>query len=67
MIEGVRATRWKYARYPEMKPVVEQLFDLAADPQEIHDLARAPERAADLARLRQRCDALCGEAAGKAP
>ena len=67
LIEGVRTVRWKYARYPELKPVVEQLFDLTADPQEIHDLARAPERAADLSRLRARCDALCGEAAGKAP
>jgi arylsulfatase A-like enzyme len=57
-MEGVRTTRWKYVRYPEMNPVFEQLFDLDRDPLETNDLARSPELSAGLARLRGRCDRL---------
>ena len=39
-IEGVRSERWKYIRYTEPKPPLEQLFDLAADPLEEKDLCR---------------------------
>jgi arylsulfatase A-like enzyme len=53
--EGVRTERWKYIRYTEA-PVLEQLFDLAGDPQEEHDLAGNLEHAATLAKLRARCD-----------
>jgi arylsulfatase A-like enzyme len=56
--EGVRTERWKYIRYTEPKPPLEQLFDLAADPHEEHDLARDPDQAPTLARLRARCDEL---------
>ena len=62
IMEGVRTTRWKYVRYPEMKPVYEQLFDLARDPGETNDLARSPSVRADLERLRTRCDQLWTEA-----
>jgi arylsulfatase A-like enzyme len=55
--EGVRTERWKYIRYTDPSPVVEQLFDLRADPQENHDLARDPEHAATLDDLRRRCTA----------
>lgn len=54
--EGVRTTRWKYTRYPDTSPLVEQLFDLATDPQEATDLATNPTQAEMLARLRARCD-----------
>lgn len=56
--EGVRGTRWKYIRYPETKPVFEQLFDLAADPVERHNLAGKAEHRSMLARMRRRCDEL---------
>ncbi len=54
--EGVRTERWKYTRYTESKPPLEQLFDLTADPHEEKDLAQEPEQAQTLARLRARCD-----------
>jgi arylsulfatase A-like enzyme len=54
--EGVRTERWKYIRYTEPHPPVEQLFDLAADPQEEKDLAHAPAHASMLKTLRGRCD-----------
>jgi len=32
--EAVRTTQWKYVRYPGESPLVEQLFNLKADPDE---------------------------------
>lgn len=61
--EGVRSKRWKYIRYPDAKPVYEQLFDLAADPLERTNLAGAPDRVRILDALRRRCDELKKEAA----
>jgi arylsulfatase A-like enzyme len=54
--EGVRTERWKYIRYTEPHPPLEQLFDLTADPQEEKDLARDPAHAKTLRTLRGRCD-----------
>jgi arylsulfatase A-like enzyme len=54
--EGVRTERWKYIRYTEPNPPVEQLFDLASDPQEEKDLVHDPAHAGTLADLRSRCD-----------
>ena len=54
--EGVRTDRWKYIRYTDPSPPLEQLFDLAADPQEEKDLAMDPAQAATLANLRARCE-----------
>lgn len=54
--EGVRTDRWKYIRYTDPEPPLEQLFDLTADPHEEEDLAREPAQAQTLARLRVRCD-----------
>jgi arylsulfatase A-like enzyme len=48
---GVTDGRWKYLYYPEGP--AEQLFDLAADPQELDDLAGRPEHAARCAELRE--------------
>jgi arylsulfatase A-like enzyme len=55
--EGVRTGRWKYIRYTDPDPPLEQLFDLEADPLEQTDLARDPAHAGTLATLRSRCDA----------
>ena len=54
--EGVRTERWKYTRYVELHPPLEQLFDLAADPHEEKDLARDPSQASRLRALREICD-----------
>ncbi len=54
--EGIRTDRWKYIRYTDYQPPVEQLFDLASDPHEQHDLASRAEDAQALDRLRRRCD-----------
>ncbi len=56
--EGVRTERFKYVRYFERNPVYEQLFDLAADPNEITNLAGDPKHGATLLALRARCDEL---------
>lgn len=58
---GVRTTRWKYMRYFNQLPVVEQLFDLEHDPIERHNLAGAAEHAATLDGLRARCAELRAE------
>ena len=54
--EGVRTERFKYIRYTDYDPPVEQLFDLTADPREEKDLAAGSPHAATLTRLRARCD-----------
>ncbi len=56
--EGVRTERFKYVRYFERNPVYEQLFDLAADPNEITNLVTDPKHDATLRALRARCDEL---------
>lgn len=55
-IDGVRTERWKYTRFTEPNPPLEQLFDLTADPSEETDLAPNPAHRDTLARLRTRCD-----------
>lgn len=37
--EGYRTQDWKYIRYTQLNPIVEQLFDLRNDPLEENDLA----------------------------
>ena len=54
--EGVRTDRWKFTRYTETQPLVEQLFDLDADPHEERNLVADASHAATLAKLRARCD-----------
>lgn len=56
--EGVRTESWKYVRYTDPQPPLEQLFNLDADPHEETDLARHSAHGAILARLRARCDEL---------
>ncbi len=59
--EGVRGMRYKYARYFEIKPVFEELYDLESDPLETENLATDPAHAERLMRLRARCDELVEE------
>ena len=54
--EGVRTDRWKYTRYPDVKPPYEQLFDLQVDAVEMNNLAQSPDHATTLDQLRRRCD-----------
>jgi arylsulfatase A-like enzyme len=49
---AIRTERWKLVWYPELKR--EQLFDLAADPDEKHDLSGQAEHAATQAELRRK-------------
>jgi arylsulfatase A-like enzyme len=55
-VEGVRTARWKYTRYTEPNPPLEQLFDLAEDPHEETNLARSPAHQQTLGQLRARCN-----------
>ncbi len=52
--EGVRTERWKYFRWLNVEPVVEELYDLRLDPQETANLAGNPSHAQTLAELRRR-------------
>ena len=56
--EGVRGQRFKYARYFELDPVYEELYDLQSDPLERTNLVEDPAFAEELDRLRQRTNEL---------
>jgi len=56
--QGVRGSRWVYARFDEQEPVYEQLFDLQTDPQQLHNLAKSESHRKVLEDLRARCDQL---------
>ena len=56
--EGVRGHRYKYARYFELDPVYEELFDLEADPLETTNLVLDAAYQDELNRLRTRTDEL---------
>ena len=56
--EGVRGTRYVYARYFEQTPVFEFLHDLKIDPDELINLASNPEYEDILVQMRARCDVL---------
>jgi len=51
--EGVRSERYKYARYFEANPVLEELYDLDSDPGETTNLVNHPEHAEALKRMRR--------------
>jgi arylsulfatase A-like enzyme len=52
--EGVRTERWKYIRYVNESPVIEELFDLKRDPLEQQNLVAETEHVRTLAQLRER-------------
>jgi arylsulfatase A-like enzyme len=56
--EGVRTERWKYLRWMDARPALEELYDLQADPDEERDLVREPAHADILATLRARWQSL---------
>lgn len=56
--EGVRNSRYKYARYFDQEPPYEFLHDLQIDPREVRNLATDDHFSSILDQLRQRCDAL---------
>lgn len=55
---GVRTERYKYFKYYEHDPVIEELYDLEADPSEMNNLISNPEYATILSKLRQQTEAL---------
>jgi len=48
---GVRTRDWKYIRYVNVVPEVEELYNLQTDPLELNNLARNPDAAEQKARL----------------
>jgi arylsulfatase A-like enzyme len=54
--EGIRTESWKYIRFPDQKPVYEQLFDLKNDPFERHNLIQTHGNADFVIALRSLCD-----------
>jgi arylsulfatase A-like enzyme len=56
--EGVRGSRYVYARYFENLPEGEFLHDLQADPRELVNLATDQEHAEVLEQMRRKCDQL---------
>lgn len=56
--EAVRGERWKYIRYLDREPVLEQLFDLERDPLEETDLAPDSAHQPRLSDLRRRWELL---------
>ena len=53
---GVRTEQWSYIDWVNVKPQVEQLFDIQEDPLEGNDLAHDPAFARTLAGLRAQCE-----------
>jgi arylsulfatase A-like enzyme len=52
-MEGVRTELWKYIRYVDSDPLIEELYDLRGDPQELDNLAGRKEWVPALTRLRE--------------
>lgn len=53
-IDNVRTERWKYIRYIDEDPLVEELYDLRKDPEEVQNLATDSNYQEELRRLRFR-------------
>lgn len=65
--EGVRDTRYVYARYFGVSPAYEFLHDLQTDPDELVNLARDPAQQDVLNRMRTRCASLVAAAQASRP
>ena len=63
--EGVRGTRFVYARYFQQVPEYEFLHDLQEDPDQLSNLVDNPQYAEELQRMRTRCDQLRDQYGGK--
>ena len=55
---GVRTERFKYFKYYEHDPVIEELYDLEADPHEQNNLISNPEYGEVLSKLRKKTEEL---------
>ncbi len=64
MCEAVRTQQYKYIRYSEFEPLIEELFDLENDPQETVNMANNDKYQQTLKALRRRCDELVRQAKG---
>ena len=53
---GVRSQDWKYIRYLNTEPGIEELYHIATDPNESRNLADDPAHAEVIERLRKRHD-----------
>ena len=56
--EGVRSERYRYSRYFEQDPIVEELYDLQEDPLEAQNLIEDERYIEVLRMMRARCDQL---------
>ncbi|MHC4736093.1 MAG: sulfatase/phosphatase domain-containing protein [Planctomycetota bacterium] len=54
--KAVRTKRYKYIRYFEQRPIIEELFNLQNDPIEANNLVENPKYLDILASLRKQCD-----------
>ncbi|MDC0088320.1 sulfatase-like hydrolase/transferase [Akkermansiaceae bacterium] len=61
---GVRTERYKYFKYFEHNPLLEELYDLEKDPLEQDNLASNPEYAPILEKLRQHTESIHDQALG---
>lgn len=59
MSEGVRTNQYTYIRWFQQKPVVEELYDHQADPDQVNNLIHQPPYQLQAAQLRQKADAYC--------
>jgi len=62
--EGVRTERYKYSRYFEANPILEELYDLEKDPLETKNLINDPNHAELADRMRKRTNSLRDEYGG---
>ena len=63
--EGVRNERYRYGRYFEAQPVLEELYDLQDDPAEAVNLVASPAHRETLLALRVRTDELRAQYGGE--
>jgi len=63
--QGVRTERYKYFKYHEHTPVIEELYDVETDPYEQNNLINNPEYATILSNLRQQTETLHTQATAK--
>jgi arylsulfatase A-like enzyme len=63
--EGVRTERYKYIRYFEANPVLEELYDLREDPLETVNLVNSPRHRPILEQLRRRTNQLRDQYGGE--
>ncbi|MBL9114614.1 MAG: sulfatase [Verrucomicrobiaceae bacterium] len=65
--EGIRDSRYVYARYFDQQPAYEFLHDLQKDPDELTNVASDPAHAAALTKMRELCDAEMSARGGAMP